>query len=296
MTKHSDIPFAQDSSRYFLPWISMLMIFIASLTLAGGLTAYRALSHWKANVSGAMTVQIPVVDVKGEAKNPENLALEIEQTLTVLRTSPGILGAKVLEEDQMRRLMTPWLGEQADVENLPLPKVIDVSVDTNNPPQTDLIKSELADQVPSAVLDTHRVWLDSLITMAKGFMKLTIFILGLLILTTAFTVIYSAKTSLSVHKKVVRLVHMMGANDFYIAWQYAVRVFKLTFLGGFGGLCLAFPVILGVGYFFETITSDFNCALDTIGLVGLICMPILFGVLSFITTLQTVLSSLKRML
>ncbi len=295
MAKKSDIPFSTDPSRLFLPWISMLMIFIATLTLAGGLTAYKALSYWNKNVSAAITVQIPTVDDKGKPRG-EEVQNDIEKALTVLRTNPGILGAKVLESTQMRRLMTPWLGEQADIDALPLPQVIDVTVDTINPPNIEELNAELIQFVPTAVLDSHRVWLDSLITIAGGLMKLTVFILALLLITTAFTVSYSAKTSLTMHKQVIALVHMMGANDGYIAWQYAIRVLKLALLGGISGLALALPIIFGVGYFFETIAGDFNCNLDAMMMIILISTPFAFALLAFASTLKTVLTALKRMI
>ena len=295
MRKTCDIPFSKDSAGLFLPWISMLMIFIASLTLAGGLTAYRGLSAWNADVSGAMTVQIPTTDDKGNSIG-DLVNEQIEKALTVLRTSPGVMGARVLDDEQMFRLMTPWIGQNADIASLPLPKVIDVAVDPRNPPILDQLSQELAEQVPSAVLDTHRIWLDNLIAMANGFMKLTVFILGLLILTTAFTVIYSSRTSLGVHKKVIRLIHLMGANDLYIAWQYAYRVFKLTFLGGLFGLLLSMPIIFGVGYFFQTLGAHFDISMHPVDIVILVSLPVFFAVLSFMTTIQTVLKSLKRML
>lgn len=295
MRRTCDIPFSKDSSGLFLPWISMLMIFIASLTIAGGLTAYRGLSNWNNDVSGAMTVQIPTTDDKG---NPigDLVNEQIEKALTVLRTSPGVMGAKVLDAEQMNRLMMPWVGENADIAGLPLPKVIDVTIDPQNPPILNQLSQELTDQVPSAVLDTHRIWLDNLIAMANGFMKLTVFILALLILTTAFTVIYSSRTGLGVHKKVIRLIHMMGANDLYIAWQYAYRVFKLTLLGGLFGLLLSMPIIFGVGYFFQTLGGHFDISMHPVDIGILVSLPILFAVLAFMTTLQTVLKSLKRML
>ena len=295
MRKTCDIPFSKDSAGLFLPWISMLMIFIASLTLAGGLTAYRGLSAWNADVSGAMTVQIPTTDDKGNSIG-DLVNEQIEKALTVLRTSPGVMGARVLDDEQMFRLMTPWIGQNADIASLPLPKVIDVAVDPRNPPILDQLSQELAEQVPSAVLDTHRIWLDNLIAMANGFMKLTVFILGLLILTTAFTVIYSSRTSLGVHKKVIRLIHLMGANDLYIAWQYAYRVFKLTFLGGLFGLLLSMPIIFGVGYFFQTLGAHFDISMHPVDIVILVSLPVFFAVLSFMTTIQTVLKSLKIML
>ncbi|MBR5130372.1 MAG: hypothetical protein IKV03_04025 [Alphaproteobacteria bacterium] len=295
MAKRTDIPFFQDPSRLFLPWISMLMIFIASLTLAGGLTAYRSLSYWNKNVSGSITVQIPVVDEQGKSRS-EDVQSDIEKALTILRTNPGVLGARVLENNQMRRLMTPWLGEHADIETLPLPQVIDVTIDTQSPPNIQELNTELIQQVPFAILDSHRVWLDSLIIMADGLMKLTVFILLLLMITTAFTVSYSARTSLTMHKQVISLVHMMGANDGYIAWQYAIRILKLTLIGGFLGLILSIPVIFGVAYFFKTIAGDFNCCIDSILLATLIGTPFVFALLAFLSTLKTVLTSLKRMI
>jgi cell division transport system permease protein len=201
-----------------------------------------------------------------------------------------------LEEAQMRRLMTPWLGEHTDIEALPLPQVIDVTVDTVNPPNIEELNMELIQFVPMAILDSHRVWLDNLITIADGLMKLTVFILVLLIITTAFTVSYSAKTSLSMHKHVIALVHMMGANDGYIAWQYAIRILKLTLLGGLSGLVLALPIIFGVGYFFETIAGDFKCKIDALMLLTLISIPFIFALLAFVSTLKTVLTALKRMI
>lgn len=295
MTKRSDIPFAQDSARLFLPWISMLMVFIASLVLAGGMAAVSALSDWNKSVSGSMTVQIPVVDEKG-APRDEIVQDDIETALTVLRTSPGIMGAKVLEPEQMQALMAPWIGENTDIEGLPLPKVIDVSVDTQNLPDIEQLTAELAEQVPVAQLDSHRMWLENLIEMAGGFIKLTGFILLLLFLTTAFTVVYSAKTSLSVHKSVISLVHMMGANDFYIAIQYASRTFRLTLTGGVLGLVLSLPVIFGVAYFFQTLSSDFVPGLSHLQWVILFVTPVVFAALAFAVTLQTVMGSLKRVL
>lgn len=295
MKRQADIPFAQDSARLFLPWISMLMVFIAVLILAGGMAAVSTLNTWSATVSGSMTVQIPVTDDKGLPRD-EVLSDDIELVLTVLRTSPGVMGAKVLDQEQMAALMAPWIGDKTDIEGLPLPKVIDVSIDTQNPPDIDKLTEDLSEQVPMAQLDSHRMWLGGLIDLANGCIKVTGFILLLLFLTTAFTVIYAAKTSLSVHKNVISLVHMMGANDSYIAWQYATRTFRLTFLGGAMGLVLALPVLFGITYFIQTLTADFIPHLNRLEWVVLGATPVIFAILAFAVAWQTVMQALKRTL
>ncbi|MGN1063394.1 MAG: cell division protein FtsX [Alphaproteobacteria bacterium] len=295
MKRQADIPFAQDSARLFLPWISMLMVFIAVLILAGGMVAVSTLNTWSTNVSGSMTVQIPVTDDKGLPRD-EVLSDDIELVLTVLRTSPGVMGAKVLDQEQMAALMAPWIGDKTDIEGLPLPKVIDVSIDTQNPPDIDKLTEDLSEQVPMAQLDSHRMWLGGLIDLANGCIKVTGFILLLLFLTTAFTVIYAAKTSLSVHKNVISLVHMMGANDSYIAWQYATRTFRLTFLGGAMGLVLALPVLFGITYFIQTLAADFIPHLNRLEWVVLGATPVIFAILAFAVAWQTVMQTLKRTL
>lgn len=296
MPRKSDIPFAEDSSRLFLPWMNMLMVFLAVLTVAGGMAAYMSLADWNRSVSGSMTVQIPVVDTKGALR--DTVDKDIENALMILRSSPGILGATPLTDEQMNTLMTPWIGEQTNIGDLPLPKLIDVTIDTNNPPRLDQLAADLTDQVPTAVLDSHRIWLANLIKLAGGMMKLTGFILLLLIGTTAFTVMYSTKTSLSVHKSVISLVHMMGANDFYIAIQYANRSFRLSLIGGFLGLLMALPVILGVSYFFQSIAADFMAdgGFSANQWLVLCVLPFAFALLSFVTTLHTVNASLKKVL
>lgn len=295
MARRSDIPFAEDSSKFFLPWISMLMVFMAVLTLAGGMAAYSALNSWNKAVSGSMTVQIPVVDEQGNPRT-QQLDQEIEDALTIVRSSPGVLGATVLNDEQMQRLMEPWIGEQSDIAELPLPKLIDVNIDPDSPPRLDQLSAELADQVPVAVLDSHRLWLANMINLATGLMKLTGFILLLLVCTTSFTVIYSTRTSLAVHKPVINLVHMMGSNDFYIAIQYAKRSFTLSMIGSLLGLFIALPVIFGISYFFRTFGSDLQVGLSFNQWLLLFALPFIFSGLSFMTTLQTVMASLKRVL
>ncbi len=296
MTK-SNIFFTTDPAKLFLPWMSMLMTFIAVLVLAGGMATYSSVTRWQRTVSGSLTVQIPTYTELGASRG-EMVDREIETTLTILRSSEGVLGATVLSDRQMSDLMAPWLGENAVITELPLPKLIDVTVDPNSRLDIAQIKSDLATQVPSAILDSHRIWLTPLLRISSGIIKLIGFILVLLSLTAAFTVIYATRTSLTVHEPVIALVHMMGAGDLYVTQQYASRSFQLTLLGSLFGFFLTLPIMAGVSFFIQGASFDFilKQSLSLGQWAVLLSVPFLLSVLAFITTFKTVMNYLKRFL
>lgn len=294
MTRRPSLFFATDSTRLFLPWMSMLMSFIAVLVLAGGMITYTSLTRWQSAVLGSLTVQIPTHDAQGSPRG-EAVAADVEKALTLLRASPGITGATVLSDAQMSELMLPWLGAEAVVDELPLPKLIDVGTTTDTLSVAQL-RADLAEQVPTAVLENHRSLLAPLIQVARGVIKLIGFILLLLVLTVSFTVIYATQSSLSVHHPVIALVHMMGAADFYITRQYAFYNLRATFLGSLFGLVLALPLMAGAAALIRGATAEFSCALAPAQWGVLLAVPPAIALLAFFTTFKTVLSYLKRFL
>ena len=297
MRKGKYILFSKDSSRYFLPWISLSMVFIAVFILGATLVCYSSLSEWNKSLSGSLTVQIPTYNTDGTQKD-DILKTQIETTLTILRSTDGITGASVLSDDQMKALMSPWIGEKADLTALPLPKLIDVTIETGKTPDLDQIQSDLKEQVPDARLDSHRIWLKNLIELGHGTIHLMILFISLLLITSAVTVMYATRTSLSVHTPVISLVHMIGANDTYVALQYAWRSFKLTLIGGLLGFILTLPVMWGIKTFIASIAPEFLITFTLTGNQWIILgsIPVFVPLLAFVTAYQTVMAYLKRFL
>ena len=297
MKKRTDIPFSSDSSKFVIPWLSMFMVFIATLILAIAIVVYSSVQSWTSNISGTLTVQIPTHTEKGESRE-EQINKDIEMTLTLLRSSEGITGATLLSDEQMATLMEPWLGQSDTINELPLPKIIDVNADPNNFPNIRRLKADLFDQVPEAQLDSHRAALSDLVAFFENMVHLIAFILLLILITTALSVIYVTKSSMSVHQKVIELIHMMGASDFYITIQFAMRSFKLTLLGSFIGFLLAIPIMVLFDYFLRQMSSSFvlESTLNPAQWLILLSIPLLTALLSFLTAYRTVSKTLKQTL
>ena len=191
--------------------------------------------------------------------------------------------------------MNPWLGELSQINELPIPKLVDVKLDKSVPFSLDMFKTELNAIAPYAQVDSHRIWLSNLIDIAGGIQKTILIILTLLILTTAFTVIYTTRSGLLVQSGTLNLLQMMGAKDFTIAFNVAFHAFWKSFLGGIIGFLFSLPVVLIV----ITLVESQNDSLFTFGALNkmqwiCVCtLPFIVGALAFITALLTAFKKLR---
>lgn len=297
MAKATDIPFAQDSSTFFVCWISMLMVFISTLTLAFALVTHTSVHKWYKNISGSITVQIPTHDAKGKSRE-DAVQADIDSALGILLSTEGVIDAYVLSDSQMDSLMSPWIGENASTAELPLPKLIDVKIDTKHQPDLEQIKADLAEQVPLAILDSHRITLGELVTLALNLTRLTGLILLLMLVSMAFSIIFVTKSGLKVHRKVIALIHMMGAGDFYITREFANRSGTLALSGGFIGFILSLPVMAFIAYYLSDLTGGFiiQATLSKKQWLILLSVPFIAAFLSYLTAAYTVFTELKRSL
>ena len=293
----SDIPFASDTSAWFLPWMVMLMVFFAGLTTAGTLSLNSMLSRWSRSISGSLTVQVIPREEDGRI-NKKKTQQETQEVLDILRKTAGIASANALTDSQMKNLLKPWLGESFLLEDLPMPHLIDVQLIPDTDVDLEMLKTLLAKNAPNASLDVHKLWLGKLIKLVRTLDFLGSALLSLVIATTSVIVIYVTCSSLAVHKPVIELLHQTGAHDAYISRQYAQRTAILASIGAILGFLGLLPII----YMLSSVAAEVQGGLlsearfdsASWGLLSLV--PVLAVILSTFTAYWTVQRTLRRML
>ena len=278
----------KQSSSFFLVWITMLMTFVAALTLFASMSLSNIISHWNNVISGSLTIQQPIYDLAGINRQEEAME-ELASVCELLKQQPFVESFHVLDDDQMEELMTPWLGDFSQIDELPIPKLIDVRLKKGEQISLDILKNEINTLAPYAKIDSHRIWLSHLVEISGGIQKTIFVILFLLILTTAFTVIYTTRSTLLVQESTLELLQLMGAKDSSISFGLALNSFKKGFCGAFLGLLFALPI---VGIVVTLVGSQ----PDSLFLQGaltkfqwgiIILLPFIIASLSFITALLT---------
>ena len=294
MARHSDLPLKGDAASRFLPWLVALMVFLVSMSVAAALVLDQVAGSWDHDVAGTLTVQVaPVGGDGGEALTEARLKAAAE----AVAKEPGIKAVRPLDKKQTLALLEPWLGSSDVIRDLPLPRLIDVSIDNDQSLDLEAMGSRLAQAVPGTSLDDHRVWLSRLIKLSRTVEALAVVSVLMIGAVTAATIVYATRTSLAVHKDTIEVLHLIGAHDDYIARQFADRAFGLGLVGGLLGMALTVPTLSAIGWATKRLEGGFipHISISMLGFVIIALIPGAAAVLVMTTARLTVHRTLTRM-
>ena len=293
----SDLPLSDDSTGAYLPWLVAPMVFLSAVALAGVFILNTLIGSWDRDVAGTLTVEIAAAP--GEAaESAERTRGRVEQALKILENTPGIARARALSQEQLVTLLAPWLGSSDLLKELPLPALLDVTLEANDAVNLAELGAKLAKAVPGASLDDHRIWLNRLIHLSRAIEWLAIAVVVLIGAVTSATVYFATGTAMAVHREVIEVMHLIGAADGYIAGQFASRAVFLGFKGGMIGLCLTLPVILGIAFGTDRLEGGFlsDLSLPLIGWIAVLILPPVAALLAGLTARAAVYRTLAKML
>ncbi|NQV45728.1 MAG: cell division protein [Rhodospirillales bacterium] len=292
MIRRTDLPLDRDAHARFLPWLIAFMVYLAVLALAGVLVVNRAVERWDTGISGTLTVQI-----MPSARDVNTVKQALNDVMEVLDSTPGVVHSVAMTEDRILELLEPWLGDLAHGADLPIPQLIDVTIDPDAGLDVAALGRRLAIAAPGATVDDHRVWLDRLVRLLRTIEMVAMSIVGVIGMVTIGTVVFTTRTGLAIHSEAIQVLHLIGAHDAYVARQFAGRALVLGLKGGLIGLFFAAPTLMAIGYFGERMQLE---ALPVSGLglpqvVVLVMMPLIVALIAMLTARVTVLRTLARM-
>ena len=291
-SRRSDLPLDRDDHSRLLRWLNAFMVFQAVLAMTAVLVLNATAGRWDHGVRGTLTVQIARVDADGD--NTKRL----QQTLNVLAVTPEIDRYEVIDDAQLLRLLEPWLGHYVEVGDLPLPQLIDVALKAKTDLDLRALSNRIAAQVPGTSIDDHEIWLERLVRLIEMIEGVAAAVLIFVGLATVGTVVFTTRTGLAIHKEAIEVLHLIGAQDSYIARQFAGRAMALGLRGGIMGLALAIPTVLGVGYLAQPMEGALvpQLGLEPAHWGTLAVLPIAAAVIAMLTARLTVMRTLGRIL
>jgi cell division transport system permease protein len=230
-----DLPFQEDASGRFLPWIIALMVYLAAMGGIGLIWLSDSMNQWNASLASSLTLQVPA----------DATQARIEMALGALKQTRGVISAHLLQPDETAKLLEPWLGNSVAVATLPLPRLVDIRIDPQATIDYTTLRQQLDSIVPNAQLDNNRSWLGTVRDFAlriEGVITAGVIAVTALIIAI---IIFAARIGLAIHRSVIELLHLLGARDAYIARQFQVHALSLGLRGGvIGGAAAALTVMV----------------------------------------------------
>lgn len=272
-----------------------IMTFLSCLTL-GAVTLVRdTASVWQTQIAREATIQIKPVD---------GLDMEgaLEAARRVASSVQGVRSAAIVDRAATVRLLEPWLGAGVDIDELPVPRLVIVTIDPVSPPDFVAMRTALAQEVPQAALDDHRTWVDRLVAMASTTVTIGVCVLALMLAATVLAIVFATRGAMAGNGHIIEVLHFVGAESRFIAGEFR-RHFLLTGMkgaaaGGFAAVVFFVAFSWWSSRNMATPQADQaaalfgNFAIGTAGYLGVVLVVLLVGGLTAATSHLTVVSYL----
>jgi cell division transport system permease protein len=208
----------------------------------------------------------------------------------------------VVDREATARLLEPWLGSGLDIDELPVPRLVIVTLDQASPPDFAAMRQLLQAEVPGVSLDDHRTWVNRLVAMARTTVTLGMAVLALMLSATVLTVVFATRGAMAGNGHIIEVLHFVGAEARFIASQFR-RHFLITGMkGAAAGGVAAMVVFIAFSWWSslnlatpqaDQATALFgNFSIGASGYAGVALIVLLVGTLTAATTHLTVVTYL----
>lgn len=289
--KHQAVPLDRDAAGRYLPLLVAIMVYLAALALAGAMMANKLASRWDSGLAGALTVQLPAPPAAAES-DPV-----LAQVVALLEQTQGVVAVEALQTSEITALLEPWLGDALLAGDLPLPQLIAVTLDPERPPDLAALRRAVLAVAPGGLVDDHQRWLSHLLELAWAVEIMAVIIVAMVVCAAAIMVAFVTRMGLAAHDQAIELLHLIGAEDSYVARQFQNHALSLGLRGGLIGLLCALPTLYLARSLLQRINSGLlpEMTLQPHEWSLLILLPVASALVTMITARLTVLRTLARM-
>lgn len=226
-----------------LVFVVAVLCFLACVTALGVIAADRAARGW----SNQLTEEATVIVRARPGETPDSAAARAAEALAGVR---GVAEARALEPQKAYDLVRPWLGDVADVEDLPVPRLVAVSLDQRRPATAGALEAALKNQGVDAIVDDHSLWLKD-VRRSAGIARGMGTVVFLLIAGAAGAVVaFATRAGLAAQRDVVEVLHLAGAEDHFISGLFQARFARVAAVAGLigaGGAILSGAILRMLG-------------------------------------------------
>ena len=276
-----------------MPWVIAIMVALTVIAAAAGLAFSNTARNASDALSGGVTVQ--VVNA-----NPAERDRQAQAVLRALRDTPGVIEATLVSQDEIDRLIEPWLGASASGDaGIPVPALVDARLrDAVTGETLGALRQLLRQVAPAVRVDAQSSWLKPVFSAVDTLRWLSLALVGLLGVALGAAVLLAVRNALGSNRDTIEIVHLLGGTDGQIARIFQRAIGYDAAVGGAVGLALGLVVVLALGQQFAALGAGLvnSGALGWSDWLLLALIPVAGVILAMFTARQTVVRALRKML
>jgi cell division transport system permease protein len=215
-----------------------ILTFLACLAAGGAVLLGEASAAWRSDVSREVTVQI-------KPTSGEDADADVEKVLNAVKASPTVAAVRALGRDETERSLAPWLGSGLDLSQLPIPRLVVVTLAGHDSDQIAELRARVLESAPNAVFDDHAIWLSHLSTVGRSLTLFVFLLFALVVAAIAIAVGVATRAAIADAREIVEVLHFVGASDEFITSHFQQSFFRISAEGasiGGGAAMLLFVI------------------------------------------------------
>jgi cell division transport system permease protein len=191
-----------------------------------------ASSEWQGDISREATIQV-------RPRSGRDIEQDVARAASLARATPGVAEVRVFDKRQSEELLSPWLGAGLDLSELPVPRLIELRL--SGTPDLAGLRTLLSNEVATASLDDHRLWLRRLSAMAQAMVVVGVLIMLLVLLATGLAIAFATRGAMAGNRNIIEVLNLVGASDSFIAREFQRHFLRQGLKGGaIGGAAAIF--------------------------------------------------------
>ena len=214
-----------------------IMTFLAGLTV-GAVSIVRDASHyWRSDIEREITIQL-------RANSGPEAKAELDRAVDLAKATSGVASVRVLTPRETAKLLEPWLGANAELSTIPVPRLIAVRL-ARTDAGIDSLRKVITEQIRGASVDDHRGYQGRLVRAASQLSATGLAALLMTLAATAIAASIATRGAVAANRPVVEVLQFVGARDRFITAVFQ-RHFLITGIKGAvaGAALAALPFLL----------------------------------------------------
>lgn len=303
---HVTLPGGDGRMAYALTGLMAVMLYVCAMALLAHFVLSHVASGFDSNLRGSVTLEIlpdngaRVNADKNEQKTEDARVKQVEERLQKLS---GVQHVERLAQTKIAQLLQPWLGNNATINQLPLPILLDVRLDKSNGATVSQNTLQKAlEGLPGIVIDDHASMMQDLSVFVTTLEGLALYVALAGLAALALTAYFAAQATFYINRELIEILHLIGAEDSAIAQHTGLYVLRLALMAAIMALAAAFLTLIGLWVSGHGMDLSFlpNFEISFLSWIGLVMQwAVLMGlsiVLCLLTSRLTVLRALRNLL
>lgn len=238
-----------------------IMCFLACLTAGAVWMIKQSADAWLRDIASEVTVQV-------EPREKGDIDKSMLDVVTFLEKQKGIASARPLGLEDSAELLEPWLGSTDALKQLPVPRLIAIELDRDDPPDLTEVSTALQRDFKGVSLDDHRRWQQQIRAVTGSFALGGIAIFLLVAAATTAVIVSATKSAMASNKDIVEVLHFVGATDKFIAREFEKHFLRLGIKAGIVGALAAMAVFLTMPAIMDLLGGGAVSAVEMQRLIG----------------------------